>query len=113
GPTPNYAPGDSDSSGGGTQPVSLTRETGPGWTHAVSPLLEARCGKCHGAKREKGKFRVDSIAALRQGGKEGPGSVPGDPKQGSLLARVHTTAKDERMPPPKEPQLSAVEIELL
>ncbi len=115
GPTPNYGSGDSSGSSGSSDSTqAVTHEPSPVWSHAVSPLLNARCGKCHGPKRQKGKFRVDSIAALTQGGKkDGPGVVPGATQTGSLLQRIRSTVKDKHMPPAKEPQLSALEIELL
>src|SRR5690606_24142608 len=78
GPTPNYGSGASDEeaeddAGGGATQVSLTRKSGSVWSGLVSPRLESRCGNCHGPKRQKGKFRVDSLAALMSRGKAGPG----------------------------------------
>ncbi|MCA9629480.1 MAG: hypothetical protein KC766_17520 [Myxococcales bacterium] len=114
GPEPNYGSGaDDDDDGGDTTPVSLTHRSGPVWSSLISPLLENRCGDCHGPKRQKGKFRVDSLAAIRSGGKGGAGVVPGNPNKGTLLARIHSTKKSEHMPPYSKPQLSASEVELI
>ncbi len=118
GPTPNYSSGDDsddddDDEGGATTQVSLTRKSGPVWSGLISPLLQSRCASCHGAKRQKGKFRVDSLAAVRAGGKAGPGVIPGNPSKGTLLARIHSTKKSEHMPPYSKPQLSSSEVELI
>ncbi|MEZ4369209.1 MAG: c-type cytochrome domain-containing protein [Polyangiaceae bacterium] len=117
GPTPHYGSGssddDDDDGGGDTKQVSLTHKSGPVWGGLVGPLLESRCGNCHGAKRQKGKFRVDSLSAVRSGGKAGPGVVPGNPQKGTLLARVHSTKKSEHMPPYNQPQLTDSEVELI
>ncbi len=48
----------------------------------VAPLLAARCASCHGAAKQKGKLRVDSIEALLAGGKSGAAVVPGNASSG-------------------------------
>ena len=80
----------------------------------VAPLLAARCASCHGGAKQKGKLRVDSIEALLAGGKSGAAVVPGNASSGTLLARSHLPLDDEKhMPPAKEPQLDAAQIELV
>lgn len=80
----------------------------------VAPLLAARCASCHGAAKQKGKLRVDSIEALLAGGKGGAAIVPGNAAGGTLLARSHLPLDDEKhMPPAKEPQLDATQIDLV
>jgi mono/diheme cytochrome c family protein len=80
----------------------------------VAPLLAARCASCHGAAKQKGKLRVDSLEALLAGGKGGAAIVPGNASGGTLLARSHLSLDDEKhMPPAKEPQLDATQIELV
>ena len=84
------------------------------WRDVVAPLLAARCGSCHGDARQKGKLRVDSIEALVAGGKGGPAIVPGNASGGTLLARSHLPVEDDKhMPPAKEAQLDATQIELI
>lgn len=84
------------------------------WRDVVAPLLAARCASCHGGAKQKGKLRVDSIEALLAGGKNGAAVVPGNASGGTLLARSHLPLDDEKhMPPAKEPQLDAAQIELV
>ena len=84
------------------------------WRDVVAPLLAARCASCHGDAKQKGKLRVDSIEALVAGGKGGPAIVPGNPSGGTLLARSHLPVEDDKhMPPAKEPQLDAAQVELI
>ncbi|MBM4067927.1 MAG: DUF1553 domain-containing protein [Planctomycetes bacterium] len=54
----------------------------------VRPLLASRCVRCHGSKRRAGGLRVDSIAAMREGGDSGPAIVPRNIEQSPLLSRV-------------------------
>lgn len=80
----------------------------------VAPILAARCGRCHGATKKKGKLRTDSIASLLTGGKAGPAVVAGSSSSGTLLARVHLPlAHSDHMPPADEPQMTAREIALV
>ncbi|MEO5729596.1 MAG: c-type cytochrome domain-containing protein, partial [Byssovorax sp.] len=98
-------------------PVAITpSRAGPRlvWRDVVAPLLAARCASCHGGAKQKGKLRVDSIEALLAGGKNGAAIVPGDASGGTLIARSHLPLDDEKhMPPAKEPQLDAAQIELV
>jgi mono/diheme cytochrome c family protein len=80
----------------------------------VAPILATKCGHCHGANRQKGNLRTDSLAALLAGGESGPAIVPSAPGRGTLLTRVRLPADDARHMPPREaPQLDAIELRLL
>lgn len=80
----------------------------------VAPLLAARCGSCHGASKQKGKLRTDSIASLLRGGKEGPALVAGNPNASSLVARARLPLDDDKhMPPKNKPQLTGAQLALL
>ena len=70
----------------------------------IKPVLKERCFACHGALKQKGKLRVDTVAAMRDGEILG-----GD---GELLYRITSTDDDDRMPPEGEP-LHAHEIEAI
>ncbi len=84
------------------------------WRDVVAPLLAARCASCHGFAKQKGKLRVDAIEALVAGGKGGAAIVPGSASGGTLLARAHLPlADDKHMPPANEPQLDALQIDLV
>jgi hypothetical protein len=77
----------------------------------IKPVLKERCYACHGALKQKGKLRLDTVALATTGGRSGPAITPG--KAGSLLLeRVCDTDDRTRMPPEGQP-LSAAEIKLL
>lgn len=87
--------------------VAANSRTGPA-------VLAAYCEKCHGASKQKGKLRVDSVAALLKGGKSGTALVPGSPEQSSIVARIRLPlGDDEHMPPAKERQPSSAELAAL
>jgi len=94
--------------------VQGTPSGGTVWRAVVAPMLASRCGACHGAARQKGHLRVDSIAALVRGGEKGPAVVPGNAAAGTLLRRIHLPiADDDHMPPRAKPQLSGADMEVL
>ena len=76
-------------------------------TH-IKPLLAGRCVACHGPLRQQQGLRLDTAAAIRQGGESGPAIEPHHGRE-SLLVRAVTGADGYRMPPEGEP-LSADEI---
>lgn len=70
----------------------------------IQPILETGCVSCHGATRQKGGLRLDTLEAALKGGESGPALVPGDPAKSRLIARVNLHANDDdRMPPKDEP----------
>ncbi len=74
----------------------------------VRPVLVKHCYDCHSTQSgtAEAELRVDSRAAIRQGGTRGPAVVPLHPEQSLLLSAVMHEQTDLQMPP-KEPQLSA------
>jgi len=66
----------------------------------VRPLLAERCFKCHAGKKSKGALKLDSRAAILDGGESGPAAVPGKPGQ-SLLIRAVRYHDKPKMPPKK------------
>ena len=65
----------------------------------IKPLLKARCYACHGALKQKGGLRLDTVAAMKKGGDGG--SVL-DLAHTLIVERVTTSDLDERMPPEGE-----------
>ena len=78
----------------------------------IKPLLTARCAACHGAETQKSGFRVDTAAALIQGGDTGEAIVPGKPDD-SLLVHAITGTNGVTKMPPKDPRLTDAEINLI
>jgi len=70
----------------------------------IRPVLTEQCHDCHSARAERvrGGLRVDSRAALIEGGDSGPAVVPGDPEHSRLIEAVRGTDPDHAMPPSKE-----------
>jgi hypothetical protein len=70
----------------------------------VRPILSDKCFSCHGpdVKQRKGELRLDTKEGAY--GKTESGAVaivPGDLKKSEVWARIHTTDRDEVMPPPR------------
>ncbi len=65
----------------------------------VAPTLASECVRCHGPARQRSELRVDSRAALLQGGKRGPELVPGDPDASRIVAAIRHSDSDLEMPP--------------
>ncbi len=64
----------------------------------VRPLLVEHCLACHGPKKQESNLRLDSRAAIMQGGDSGPAIVAGKPGE-SLLVKAIRREGDLRMPP--------------
>jgi mono/diheme cytochrome c family protein len=69
------------------------------YAQVIAPILEAHCVECHGAKKVKGKLRMDSLEALKKGGSEGSAFVPGDLKKSLMHMRVTLDPSDEEFMP--------------
>ena len=64
----------------------------------VRPVLAERCYSCHGPKIRQAGLRLDSRAALLQGGDMGAVVQPGHPERSRLIETLSHTGK-VRMPP--------------
>jgi len=51
----------------------------------IKPIFQKSCFKCHGAEKQKGKLRVDSLSAVLKGGEVG--KVVEQGSRGLLLHR--------------------------
>ena len=66
----------------------------------IKPLFERSCFKCHGAEKQKGKLRLDSLEATLKGGSNGAGFEKGASAKSTFVASVaRLLADDENMPP--------------
>jgi mono/diheme cytochrome c family protein len=72
----------------------------------IRPVLAEHCYACHGPKKQRGKLRLDSAAALRKGSEDGPVIVAGHPEK-SLLIQAVRQQGEVKMPPSPRPKLSA------
>lgn len=79
----------------------------------IAPLLLAKCQACHGAKKAKGEYRVDSYAELMKSLEdEQPRVIAEKPDESLLLKLLNTNDVDERMPQKSKP-LSKKQVALV
>ena len=68
----------------------------------VRPILAETCFKCHGfdQKHREGKRRLDTREGALEDNDGVRAVVPGKLKESEVHLRIHSTDKDEQMPPP-------------
>ena len=84
----------------------------------IKPIFEKSCIKCHGSEKQKGKLRLDSLAAALKGGEDGKVIEVGDSAKSMLIHNVaHVGDEDMFMPPvdnkDKIPPLTKEQIGLI
>jgi len=66
----------------------------------IKPIFQKTCFKCHGAEKQKGKLRLDSLAATLKGGEDGKVVEPGESAKSVLVHNVSRLGdEDDWMPP--------------
>jgi hypothetical protein len=70
----------------------------------ILPLFKASCVGCHGERRPRHDFRLDSLDAVLQGGREGKMVVPGDSTKSLLVAAAARIDDSIAMPPKRRPR---------
>jgi uncharacterized membrane protein/mono/diheme cytochrome c family protein len=84
------------------------------YTQIVHPILEQKCISCHGEKKQKSGLRMDSHAALLEGGDEEEALIPGNLEDSMMIAYLHLPLGDDlRMPPEGKTQLTPEEVQIL
>ena len=84
----------------------------------IKPIFDKSCIKCHGPEKQKGKLRLDTLAATLKGGEDGKVIEVGDSGKSMLVHNVaHVGDEDMYMPPPdnkdKIPPLTKEQIGLI
>lgn len=80
----------------------------------IKPIFQTRCYGCHGAKKQKGKLRLDDSLMLMKGGKDGKVIEPGNAEGSELIKRLLLPVDNEdHMPPKEKPQPAESQIALL
>ena len=74
-------------------------KTGNTYDKDIRSMFEKSCFKCHGAEKQKGKLRLDSLEAALKGGENGPNVVAKDSAKSTLVHSVGRLVDDEAMPP--------------
>ncbi len=67
----------------------------------VRPVLAENCYECHGADKQKGGLRLDSLEAILSGGESGAALVPGKADESLLVHAIRREDPDFEMPPKK------------
>jgi predicted nucleic acid-binding Zn-ribbon protein len=75
------------------------------FTHGVAPIFAKRCLACHNARTAKGRYNMETYAAIMKGGESGVVVDPGD----GDLSTLFIMCEDGSMPKDSDP-LSAEEI---
>lgn len=84
------------------------------YAERVSPILEEHCTQCHGERRDKGKLRLDSLAALMRGGKHGDVVKARSLQDSELYQRITLPPSSSKtMPPGDRAPLSAQDVTVL
>ncbi|HYE05689.1 MAG TPA: c-type cytochrome domain-containing protein [Planctomycetota bacterium] len=80
----------------------------------IRPLLENLCIECHGAKKQKGKLRLDTREAALTGGNGGAAIVPGDGANSLLVLRSNPPGVEgEDLMPLKKDPLTPEQVDVL
>lgn len=69
----------------------------------IKPVLQSRCYSCHGALKQEGGLRLDTVTLATKGGDSGAAIKGADPDGSLLLRRVSSAEESTRMPPEGEP----------
>ena len=102
-----------------TQPPQASRNAGidPRKAHVfatVQPIFMDKCSNCHGSRSSKGGLRLDTFAALAQGGEGGKVVVPGKADESELIRRIMLSpSHKDAMPPVGKPPLTPAESQLM
>lgn len=81
----------------------LSAEEGVDYLRDVKPIFQERCYACHAALKQESGLRLDTAAAIQQGGDSGPALTAGNPRESLLVTRVAAADESERMPPEGKP----------
>jgi uncharacterized membrane protein len=80
----------------------------------IHPIFDARCISCHNPDKKKGELMMHTVAALQEGGENGPIFVAGNTEESDLIKRILLPEDhDDHMPPEGKSQLSDEQVELL
>ena len=79
----------------------------------IAPILKASCLECHGPKKVKGKFRLDTKEAAFKGGNQKSSIVPGNPDKSLVFSLLLLEIAEDRMPPDDKGPLPKDKIDLI
>ena len=77
---------------------------------SIEGVLEARCGQCHGPRKQKAGVQVVPVEAMFTGPQEDWVVIPGRPAQSILIDRISLPAGHDDVMPPEGAPLTAAQI---
>ena len=84
------------------------------YTNIVHNILENKCITCHGPDKVKGGLRLDSMAAMFEGGDEEEALVAHDIEASYMITTIMLPEEDDmHMPPKEKPQITPEELKIL
>ncbi len=76
----------------------------PTFSQDIAPILQLHCAGCHGPKKQRGKYRLDTFSGLTTPGSSGETPVATrEPEASELYRRLITQDADDRMPADEDP----------
>ena len=77
----------------------------------IAPIFEANCVKCHGAKKQKGEYRLDNAKDIVKAGEsEEKPVVAGSPEKSYMVKLISMSEDDDDVMPPKGGPLAKDQI---
>jgi len=78
--------------------------TGVTFDKDISPMFQASCVRCHSGDRARDQLRLDSLAGVLKGSKDGPVLTPGDSANSPLVKAISQLDPKTAMPPRPRPR---------
>jgi len=78
---------------------AAAKKAGVTYDRDIKAIFEKSCVKCHSGEKPKGKYSMETLAAIVKGGKEGVSVVKGDSAKSALVHMTADLVKDMEMPP--------------
>src|SRR5690242_15543301 len=88
----------------------------PTYVEDIRPIFERRCYGCHGAEKQRSKYRLDVRDTALKGGSSGKAAIiPHDSGNSPLVHFISGENPDTQMPPKSSglPALTAAEVETI
>ena len=79
----------------------------------IAPIFEERCIKCHGEKKQKSDYRLDSREDAIKSGSEGGAMIPGNSAESLMIRLLLGTDENFDIMPPKGDPLTPEQIGLI
>ncbi len=105
------APADAPAPAPTTEPAAATGNVD--FAKDIYPIFVATCVKCHGAEKQKGELRLDTLDGIKAGGENGAVFVAGKPAESSLCVLISKPKGDPDIMPANGDPLTPEQIALV